>query len=136
MLGNALLYAASRATSSAVDNISRYAMWVVVASVFLVCGLVFGLLVAFWLLEPEVGTLNAAGLIAIGCAVAGLICLAIPGLVAWVQRVRKPPESPVAATVAVVEEEAREAVDYFGALQVVATAFMLGLGTARRLKRS
>jgi len=136
MLGNALLYAASRATSSAVDNISRYAVWVVAASAFLLCGLVFGLLVAFWILEPEVGALNAAGLIAIGCAVIGLICLAIPGVVSWVQRVRKPAESPVAATVAVVDEEAREAVDYFGALQVVATAFMLGLGTARRLKRS
>ena len=48
---------------------------------------------------------------------------------------RKRQTSPVATTVAVVDEEAKEAVDYFGALQVVGAAFLFGLGAARRLKR-
>ena len=42
--------------------------------------------------------------------------------------------APVATMVAAVDEEAREAVDYFGALRVIGAAFLFGLGAARRLK--
>lgn len=134
MLGDALLYAASRATSNAVDSMSRNATWYIIATTFLICGLVFGLVLAFWLLEPEVGAFLAAAYIAAGCALVGVVCLLVPTLARWLEAATPQSESPVAATMAVVDEEAREAVDYFGALQVVGSAFMLGVGTARRLK--
>jgi hypothetical protein len=41
----------------------------------------------------------------------------------------------VSTAVAAVDEEAKEAVDYFGALRVVGAAFLFGMGAARRLKR-
>jgi hypothetical protein len=34
----------------------------------------------------------------------------------------------------VVDTEAKEAVDYFGAIRVVGAAFLFGLGAARRLR--
>lgn len=134
MLGDALLYAASRATSSAVDSISRHIIWYIIAAIFLICGLVYSLIVAFWLLEPRFGALHAGAIIAAGCAAVGLICLVVPSAVTRLQRSDAADASPVSATIAAVNEEAAEAVDYFGALQVVGTAFMLGLHTARKLK--
>jgi len=135
MLGDAVLYAASRATSTAIDNIERRAIWAATAAAFLICGLVFALIVAFWLAESRVGSLYAAGTIAAGCIAVGLCCLAMPWAIERFERVRKRQTSPVAATAAVVNEEAKEAVDYFGALQVVGAAFLFGLGAARRMKR-
>jgi MFS family permease len=131
MLGDAVLYAASRATSTAIENVSRRATWTALAATFLICGLVFALILAFWLAEPMLGALRAAGAIAIACVVVGLLCLAMPWLIERADRMRRQQTSPVA----VVEEEAKEAVDYFGALQVVGAAFLFGIGAARRLKR-
>jgi hypothetical protein len=48
---------------------------------------------------------------------------------------RRDQGSPVANAVATVDQEAKDVVDHFGALQVVATAFLFGLGAARRLRR-
>jgi hypothetical protein len=41
----------------------------------------------------------------------------------------------MSTAVSAVDEEAKQAVDYFGAMQVVGTAFLFGLGAARRLRR-
>ena len=38
MLGDAVLYAASRATSTAIENVSRRATWTAMAAAFLICG--------------------------------------------------------------------------------------------------
>ncbi len=135
MLGDAVLYAASRATSTAIENVSRRATWTAMAATFLICGLVFVLVLAFWLAEPQVGALRAAAAIAAACVLIGIGCLAMPWLIERVEQMRRRQASPVAATVAVVDEEAKEAVDYFGAMQVVGAAFLFGLGAARRLKR-
>jgi len=135
MLGNAVLYAASRATSTAIDNVTRRAMWIAVAAAFFVCGLVFALVLAFWVAQPRIGALYAAGAIVGACLIIGVCCLMMPTAIEWIERLRKRETSPVATTVAAVDEEAKEAVDYFGALQVVSAAFLFGLGAARRLKR-
>ena len=62
MLGDAVLYAASRATHTAIENVSRRAAWTGLAAAFLLCGLVAALVVAYWLAERYVGPLNAAAL--------------------------------------------------------------------------
>ena len=85
--------------------------------------------------RTRVGTLNAVALISAACAAAGIVCLSLPRLIDGVNQRRSRNRSPVETTVAVVNDEAKEAVDYFGALQVVGAAFVFGLGAARKLKR-
>ncbi len=131
MIGNAVLYAASRATSTAIENVSRRLTWTSIAAVFLICALVFGLIAVFWFAEPQFGALYAAGGIAAGCAAIGIICLMMPSVIERFEQMRKRETSAVA----LVDEEAKEAVDYFGALQVVGAAFLFGIGAARRLKQ-
>jgi hypothetical protein len=138
MLGDAVLYAARRATSSAIENVERKAAWAAAASVFLLCSLISALIVAYQFLEPRVGTVNAVALISAGCLLTGLICLWLPGMIGRAERRRAQAArnaAPIATTVAAVDGEAREAVDYFGALRVVGAAFLFGVGAARKLKR-
>jgi MFS family permease len=135
MLGDAVLYAASRATHTAIENVSRRAAWTGLAAAFLLCGLVAALVVAYWLAERYVGPFNAAALIAAGCVLVGVVCLSIPSIVERIEAARKQRRSATETTAAVVQDEAKEAVDYFGALQVVGAAFLFGLSAARRLKR-
>lgn len=134
MIGDAVLYAANRATSSALEGFSRQASWIGAAIILMIVGLVFGLICVFWILAPEFGSLQAGAMIAAGCFAAGLIFLWVPNVIAWLNRPGKEPEPSLTATVNAVQEEAKEAVDYFGAMQVMTTAFMLGLGAARRVK--
>jgi hypothetical protein len=135
MLGDAVLYAASRATHTAIENVSRRAAWTGLAAAFLLCGLVAALVAAYWLAERYVGPLNAVALIAAGCVLVGFICLSVPSIVERIEASRKQRRSATETTAAVVQDEAKEAVDYFGALQVVGAAFLFGLSAARRLKR-
>lgn len=131
MIGDAVLYAASRATSSAVEHVSRRITWTALAATFMICGLVFALIAAYWFAVPRIGALYAGAGIAAGCILVGVCCLSVPHVVEWIERRRRRSQSAVA----VVDEEAKEAVDYFGALQVVSAAFLFGLGAARRIKR-
>jgi hypothetical protein len=138
MLGDAFLYAASRATSTAIDDVSRKAAWAATAAAFLLCALISALIVAYWFVEPGVGTVNAVAIISATCLLIGLICLSLPNVIERAERWRAAAAraaSPVATTVAAVDEEAKQAVDYFGAVQVVGAAFIFGLGAARKLKR-
>jgi hypothetical protein len=67
MLGDAILYAVRRATSTAVENVERKFAWTATAGVFLLCALVSALIVAYQVLETRVGTLNAVALISAVC---------------------------------------------------------------------
>jgi hypothetical protein len=137
MLGDAVLYAASRATSTAIDNVSRKAAWVATAGAFFLCALVSALIIAYWFVEPRVGTVNAVAIISATCLLIGLVCLWLPNMIERADGRRAQAArnaSPVATTVAAMDEEAKQAVDYFGALRVVGAAFLFGLGAARKLK--
>ena len=134
MLGDAVLYAASRATHNALENVSRRVTWMALAGLFLISALVFALMLAFWLAEPRLGALRAAAAIAGVCFAIALVCMSMPWLIDRAERSRRRHESAVAATASAVDGEAHEAVDYFGALRVVGAAFLFGLGAARRLK--
>lgn len=136
MIGDAVLYAASRATSSAVESVTRKITWTATAIVFMLSAFVVALILGYSLIEPYLGAANALGAIAGTCFVVGLACILMPTLIEHIEKLRRERQSPVEASVAVVEQEAREAVDHFGALQVVGSAFLFGLGAARRLKRS
>jgi uncharacterized membrane protein YedE/YeeE len=135
MLGDAVLYAASRATHSAIGNVSRRLTWTAIAAAFLLAAMVLAIIAAYMVAEPEFGPLRAIGIIAGGCVLAGLISMSVPVIIEKAEARRRNKGSPVSTAVAAVDEEAKQAVDYFGALQVVGTAFLFGLGAARRLRR-
>ena len=67
MIGDAVLYAASRATHSALDNVSRRVTWLAIAGVFLVAAMVLAIIAAYILAEPRFGSLQAIGMIAGVC---------------------------------------------------------------------
>jgi hypothetical protein len=137
MLGDAILYAVRSATSTAVGNVERKVAWTAAAGAILVCALVAALVVAYQLLEPRVGMSNAVALISVACLLMGLFCLTLPNRIDRAQREQAKASSsasPVATTAAAIDEEAKQAVDYFGALRVVGAAFVFGLGVARKLK--
>jgi hypothetical protein len=135
MIGDAVLYAASRATHSAIDSVSRRMTWMAVAGVFLTAAMVLAIIAAYMVAEPRFGALQAIGIIAGGCVLAGLISLSVPAIIEKVEARRRNKSSPMSTAVSAVDEEAKQAVDYFGAMQVVGTAFLFGLGAARRLRR-
>jgi hypothetical protein len=135
MIGDAVLYAASRATHSAIENVSRRVTWMAISGVFLIAAMVLAIIAAYMIAEPEFGQLGAIGIIAGGCVLAGLISMSVPVIIEKAEARRRNKGSPVSTAVAAVDEEAKQAVDYFGALQVVGTAFLFGLGAARRFRR-
>jgi hypothetical protein len=135
MIGDAVLYAASRATHSAIENVSRRVTWMAISGVFLNAAMVLATIAAYMVAEPRVGPLAAIGIIAGGCVLAGLISMSVPVIIEKIEARRRNKGSAMSTAVAAVDEEAKQAVDYFGALQVVGTAFLFGLGAARRLRR-
>lgn len=136
MLGNLFLYAANRASNGAVGNVARQASWGGFAVFLLLAGAIFSLVVAFVVLDARLGAASAGVIVAAGCFVAGLICLSMPQLLDWLETKPKPtPTEAIAETGAAVHEEMTQAVDYFGAVRVVASAFLLGLNAARQLKQ-
>ena len=135
MIGDAVLYAASRATHSALENVSRRLTWTAISGAFLFAAMVLAIIAAYMVAEPRFGPLAAIGIIAAGCVLAGLISMSVPVIIDKAEARRRNKGSPVSTAVAAVDEEAKQAVDYFGALQVVGTAFLFGLGAARRLRR-
>jgi hypothetical protein len=135
MIGDAVLYAASRATHSALENVSRRLTWMAISGAFLVAAMVLAIIAAYMVAEPRFGPLAAIGIIAGGCVLAGIVSMSVPVIIEKVEARRRDKGSPVSTAVAAVDEEAKQAVDYFGALQVVGTAFLFGLGAAQRLRR-
>jgi hypothetical protein len=132
MLGDAVLYAASRATHSAIENVSRRVTWAAIAAVFLIAAMVLAIIAAYMMAEPRFGSLRAIGLIAGTCVLAGIVSLSVPWIIEKSEARKRTRSSPMATA---VDQEAKQAVDYFGAMQVVGTAFLFGLGAARRLRR-
>ena len=98
----------------------------------LLAGGVFALVVAFMALEHRVGGESAAVILAALCIVAGLVCLSMPQVLNKFEAAAAPTEpATLAETSADVHEEMTQAVDYFGAIRVVASAFRLGFGAAK-----
>ena len=77
MLGDAILYAARRVTSTAIENVERKAAWAAAASAFLLCALVSALIVAYQVLEPRIGMVNSVAAVSAACFLVGLICLSL-----------------------------------------------------------
>lgn len=134
MIGQAVVYAATRATEGAVESLTRRLFWWAMGGLLLTGSIAFALLAGYWYLAPIYGSFEAASMIAIGCLITALAAISVPMITSWNERRASKTADLATATVTAVQEEAREAVDYLGAARVMATAFMLGLGAARRLR--
>ena len=138
MLGQLFSYAASRIAGPAVDGLARRAVWGGLAAVLLLTSFVAFLLITFWTFEPRYGAVRVASFIAIGCIVSALFALSIPPIIEWAKKHPSPAgvgDGVASQSAVTLNEETKAAVDYFGALQVVASAFVFGLGAARRLRK-
>ena len=142
MISEVVAYAANRATGGAVDSISRRAGWYAAGGVVFLFGAMFAIMAAFWYLEPRYGTTQSAAFIAGACVLAALLCFAVPTAIeAAKQRKAKADLQSAAAaagtseTMQAVNDEATEAIDYFGPIRVMVTAFMFGLGAAKQAKQ-
>lgn len=139
MLGNLALYVANRAAGDAVGSLTRWAVWGGIAAVLAICGLVFGAVALYAYLVPLYGSVLAASAIAAGGFVLALFCFAMPFLLDYADRKaadrKLKEEGRVASTVQSVQQETEAAVDYFGPLQVLASAFVLGLKTGSSVKQ-
>lgn len=138
MLGNIALYLANRAASGAVGGVARWASWGAAAAVFAALALVFAVSALFWGLQPRLSAVAAASWIAGGCFVIALILIAIPAVQDAIEReaerVEREKAGALASTVTAVNKETEAAVDYFGPIQVVASAFLVGMRTGRQLR--
>lgn len=138
MIGRLALFVANRATGGAIEGLTRRAVWGVVGLAFCVAASIFGLMTLYWALENEFGSINAAGVIAAGSLAIGLICLAAPAILEWSERKAaanaNSGTNALASSVEAVHQESVAAVDYFGPLQVVASAFLVGMRTGQQLR--
>jgi hypothetical protein len=137
MIGEIVSYAASRVAGETVEGLARRAVWGALAAVLALATFVFLVLIVFWTFEPEYGAMTVATALAVACAIGALVAVSVPILVEKYKESKRVKQSadPVSQTVAAVVEETEAAVDYFGAVQVVASAFVFGIGAARQLRQ-
>ena len=140
MLSNFALFFANRAASGAVGSISRWATWSAVGAVFCICAIIFLTFALYLTIAPDYGPIAAASMIAGGSIVIGIACLSAPSVLDYSERRSaeraRAKAGPIISTAKAVNEETAAAVDYFGPLQVVASAFIVGMRTAQQFDRS
>lgn len=137
MLGKFVAFIASRLASRTIDAVERKIVWSAIGGLLFSAACVFGLMFAFWILQAEIGGQKAAGVLAAACLVLAIIGFWMPSILNWFERQveRTQDENATAENMSEkVDEEAHAAADYFGALQIVASAFMAGLSAGRSLR--
>ena len=134
MLGSALTYTASRLASRAVDSVERKIVWSGISAILMIAALVFVLTATFLYLQTQFGTLNASLLLAGTCCALGVVFFWMPSILDNIEKYADD-ETTAEKLGDAIDQEAEEAVDTFGALQVGVSAFMLGLNAARSIKK-
>ena len=137
MFGNLAIYLANRATGGAVTTMTRWVGWGAIAAVFGIVALVFAIMCLFWVLEVRIGSIEAAGILALGCVLIAGICIATPAIMDAAERReeqrKRAQVGNVQTVVTTAHKEGEKVVDYFGPLQVIASAFLIGLRTGRQV---
>jgi ElaB/YqjD/DUF883 family membrane-anchored ribosome-binding protein len=133
MIGALARYAANRAVHNVADNMVRRVTWSAIAAVLGLIGVIFALIVGFWLLEEQVGEIWAGVIIAGACFAAAAIAMAVPSMMERAEKPADQASNAMAETVQAVKQEAQEAVDYIGPIRLVGSAFAVGLGMGRRV---
>jgi hypothetical protein len=138
MIGNLIAFAVSRVATRTVNSLERKIIWSVIGGLFVAAALTFTLLSAFWGLQAYIGSLRAAGVLALASVLFGVIGFRMPLLLNWLGRQARSAEvaeSSVSEIAETIDEEAQAAVDVLGPVQVVASAFMVGVSAGRSMRK-
>lgn len=134
MAGSFLTYAASRLANRAITTVEREIIWMGLAGLLFLSAFAFFLYFAFLLIDTQLGPVYAAGIVTAGCIVLGTIAVFMPRIIARAEAAHQ--EQISAGNIAqAVDQEVHAAADALGPIRLTASAFMLGLGAARRVKR-
>lgn len=134
MLSEAASYVTDRVTETAVERLwPKLALGAAIVTCLL-SAIAFALVALYALLGPVLGRAEAAAVIGAGCLVLALVLVLGGWAYSRARRSHQSHDGDGHATLAAVEEEAREVIDYFGTARVLATAFMFGFSAARRVK--
>ncbi len=134
MIADAVLYAAGRAAGHTAEKVTRTVVWFALATFVFTLAAIAGAIGLFWYLEPTLGAVGSALTLAASGFVFALVLASVPSLMTVIEAAAEKQKDPVAESLKVVETEAAEAVNYFGAAKVLISAFLLGIGAARSLK--
>ncbi len=134
MISEAASYFANRLTETAAERLGPTIVWVIFIALGALAAVTFGLVALYAYLAPIYGNFHASAGIAVG-AVLFTVALIVGR---WIHhRILRNAESKASRaeeTLHSVDEESRDAVDYFGSAKVLATAFMFGFTAARKIK--
>ncbi len=135
MISEAASYVTDRLTETAAERLGPTIAWVAAVALSALAAVAFGLVALYAYLAPVYGPLETAAGIALGALLLAVILI----LARWAYRRLKlildNRTHEIENTLAAIDEEAREAIDYFGSAKVLATAFMFGFSAARKIKR-
>jgi hypothetical protein len=131
MIADAVLYAAGAPTG---QKLTRTLIWFALAAFMFTVAALSSVLGLFWYLEPRMGPVYAAMVLASGGFVLTFLFACVPSMMSSIEAAAAKHKAPLSDRLTVVETEARDAVDYFGSAKVLISAFLLGLGAARSLK--
>jgi hypothetical protein len=131
MIADAVLHAAG---GPAGQKLTRTFIWFALAAFMFTVAAISSVLGLFWYLEPRIGSVYAALVLALGGFMLTLLFACVPSMMSSIEAAAVSRKADLKTTSATVEAEAQDAVDYFGAAKVLISAFLLGLGAARSLK--
>lgn len=136
MLGALVRGAANRAVHGMTDSIVRRATWGGAAAVFGLIGLIAAVIVAFWWLERHYSREIAGLFVVVGSFLLAAIAAFMPSMIERMEAHSNPtPAEGASEVVSAVVEETKEALDYVGPMRLIGSAFMVGLGMGRRVRR-
>ena len=134
MFSDAASYVTDRITETAAERLGPKIAWGAAIATLVLAAIAFGLVALYAFIAPLYGPAEAAALIGGGSlALALLLAFVAWGYGRW-RRNSKITAQENGQPFAAIDEEAREAIDYFGSARVIATAFMFGFTAARKVK--
>jgi hypothetical protein len=134
MISDAATYVAGRITEAAAERLAPTIAWGAALVALALGAIAFALVAINAYLAPMYGQLQAAAMIASGCVAAAALLVIGRSVYRKISRHLSTRETSSEQAFEALDEEAHEAVDYFGSAKVIATAFMFGFSAARRVK--
>lgn len=133
MIADAAVFVADKFKQAAADRLGPTVVWAGIIAVFSTAALAFALVAAYFYLAPIFGSLEAAALLAAACVAVVAAMVVVPWIYRRLAKLFESTKEEGDALTA-LDDDARDAIDYFGAAKVMATAFMFGFSAARRIK--
>ena len=134
MIADAAVFVADKFKQAAADRLGPTVVWAGIIAVFSTAALAFALVAAYFYLAPIFGSLEAAALLAAACVGVVAAMVVVPWTYRRLAKLFESTKEEESDALTALDDDARDAIDYFGAAKVMATAFMFGFSAARRIK--